>query len=434
MQIEELLDLIKKGENVSLEFKEKPVGLGEEIVALANAEGGHILVGISDEGKIVGCDARKAVKILSSIMQNITPLPEIKTEVVKINQKEVLVIHVSRSSTLVSTGSMAYIRIGTSKRPLSIQEIFSLGIEKGEFRWDEQVSKIELKEAKKEFIEFFFNKMEEVRGRKVEKLKYLRAIKAIKEKNGKIYLTNAGVLFFFEDPQDYFPNSGARIIIVNEKDEPIQQIEFKGTIWKIADEVTSWFEKNLGYIEVKVGARTEKVLEYPLRALREAIVNALLHRNYSLESDVRIFVHKDRIRIRSPGGLMPGVNLDEPEHVPRNPVLCQLMFDIGYTEKYGYGIRMMREETEAHPIAKLYFSTDTFRFDVIFSKEKYFDIVEDVDRKILSFLREGPKTSSEIAKLVGLSKQAIVLRMKKLISLGLVRKVGRGPKTTYVLR
>lgn len=434
MRVEELLEMISRGEGLSLEFKEKPVKLGEEVVAMANAEGGFILVGVSDEGRIVGCDAKKTLEALSSSMQTISPIPKVKTETVSINQKKILVIHVSKSPSLVSMGSLAYIRIGTSKRPLSIQEIFSLGVEMGEFRWDEQISRVEFKKADETLIDFFFKRMEKVRGRRVKRLEYLKAVKAVRKKGRKLCLTNAGLLFFTQEPQAYLANTGARIIMVNEKEEPVQQTEFRGALWKMADEITDWFARNLEYVELKVGARVERVLEYPLEALREAVINALLHRNYSLEADVRIFTHRDRVRIRSPGGLMPGVNLDEPEHVPRNPALCQLMFDVGYTEKYGYGIRMMRKIAEAHPVVRLNFDTDAFRFDVVFSKEKYFDMLEDLDRKILSILKEGPKASSSIAQQVGLSKQAIILRINKLTSLGLVKKIGRGPRTVYVLK
>lgn len=433
MELEELLELIKKGEWVNLEFKEKPVALGEEIVALANAEGGKILVGVSDKGKIEGCEPKKAMEILNSVLQSLSPLPRIRTEVVKVGQKKILVIDVEKSPSLVTTGSLAYVRIGTSKRPLSIQEIFSLGVEKGEFRWDEQPSRVESSKASRELMDSFFERMQKVRGRKVNRLDYLKSIKAVKKKNNRIYLTNGGLLFFTEEPQIYFPNSGVRIITVDEKGEPVKQIEFRGNLWRLADQITEWLERNLGYVEVKIGAGVERILEYPFKALREAIINALLHRNYSLESDIRLFVHPDRIRIRSPGGLMPGVNLDEPEHVPRNPLLCQLMFDIGYTEKYGYGIKMMRDLTKAHPIAQLNFEFDTFRFDVMFSKEKYFGIIEDLDRKILMILREGPKSSSEIASLTKLSKPTVIARIKKMMSLGLIKVIGRGPKTVYSL-
>ncbi|MGC8832252.1 MAG: ATP-binding protein [Thermoproteota archaeon] len=138
------------------------------------------------------------------------------------------------------------------------------------------------------------------------------------------------------------------------------------------------------------------------------VINALLHRNYSLEADVKIFKHKDRIRIRSPGGLMPGVNLDEPEHVPRNPVLCQLMFDIGYIEKYGYGIRMMRDTTKAHPVVKLHLNTDTFRFNTLFPKEKYFSIVEDLQENT-EHSKRRPESILKHSQQVGLSKQATIL-------------------------
>ncbi len=433
MKVEELIELIRAGENEKVEFKEKPSNLGEEICALANSEGGWVIIGIKDNGKIVGCEERKVLKILDGIAQNLTPPPKIKVERLRIDGKTIVVVRVERSERLISLGNIAYIRVGTSKRPLSIQEIFWKGMESGELRWDSQASGIRFEDAEEKYLELYFERLEKLRKRMIKKedrVKYLLSIKAIKKVNGKLYLTNAGVLFFLKKPQEIFSNAGARIIIMNEEGEGIKQIEFSGPIWKMADELTGWFEKNMEVIEVVGIAKREKVQVYPIRAIREAIINALIHRNYGLEGDVRIFVYKDKIRIRNPGSLMPGVSLDFPEHIPRNPALCNLMFDFGYIEKYGYGIALMKRLTKEHPIADLKFVVREFFFEVIFSKEKLYGILDETDRKIIAYL-ETPKSSGELSKEIGLSRQALVLRLNKLVNLGLVRKIGKGPKTEY---
>ncbi len=429
MDINQVLELIRKGESLTIEFKEKPSGLGEEISALANAEGGFILIGVDDKGNIIGCDPEKALNALNSTIQNLFPTPEVKFHKIRINQKWVCILEVKKSDKLIAYSNIAYIRIGTSKKPLSIQEIYWLGAELGQYEWDKKVTNIEFEFNR--IVDWYKKKIEEKREKRIDIVKYLKSIEAIKEKDGKLFLTNGGILFFYENPQEIFPNSGLRIIKVNEAGEPIFHQEFFGPIWKIANDAISWLEKNLKIREIVVGAERKRFYEYPIRALREAIINALIHRNYTLGADVRIFIYPDKLIVRSPGGLLPGVNLEDPEHVPRNRVLCQLMYDIGYIEKYGYGIRMMRNVVKDHPLISLEFKTGLYIFDVVFKKEEKLDILDDLDRKIISLLREKPAPASEIAKNIGISKQAVLRRIKKMISIGLIRRIGRGPKTRY---
>jgi ATP-dependent DNA helicase RecG len=84
-------------------------------------------------------------------------------------------------------------------------------------------------------------------------------------------------------------------------------------------------------------------MEYPIAAIREAIINALIHRDYLISSDIRVFIFDDRIEISNPGPFPEGVTPERPLHIARNPILCQLMRDIGFIEKYGSGIYFMRD-------------------------------------------------------------------------------------------
>ena len=185
-------------------------------------------------------------------------------------------------------------------------------------------------------------------------------------------------------------------------------------------------------LEVVVGTKRMKLPEYPPRAVREALINAFAHRNYAIPSDIRIFIHPNKLVIRNPGGLMPGVDLNDPEHVPRNPNLCQLFYDVGYIEKYGYGIRMIREECKRHGLVSVDFKSPPNRFEVVFKKRTE-ELLDNVDRKILQLL-VIPRRSGEISEAIGLSKPAVVERLKKLESLGLIRKTGRGAHVKYVVR
>ncbi len=435
MKIEEVLKAIGKGESQETEFKLRVTeDLGAEIASFANSNGGIILIGVNDKGEIRGCNAEKVMGKVSNIAQSIVPLPKIEIESFKIGGKEIVAVKVEKSKRIVSIGGIAYIRIGTSKKPLSIQEVFQMGIEYGELRFDEMKSPVRFEEAEETLIKFYFDRMKDVRGRNVkDKEKYLRSIKAVVKKNKDLYLTYGGLLFFHSNPQELLPQSGARIIWMDESNNPFKHEEFNGPIWRIADDVTNRLITYIKQREVIVGVRRERIFEYPLRSLREAVINALIHRNYGLGADTRIFLYKHKIIVRSPGSLVPGVDLEDPEHIPRNTVLCTLMYDIGYIENYGYGIKMMTEETKNHPITELKFKVGQLKVDVIFTKEKLFKGLDPVDQEIMNLLKEKPRSSSELAGKIGLTKPTTLKRLKKLMSIGLVKAYGRGNLRKYIL-
>jgi ATP-dependent DNA helicase RecG len=433
MRVSELMKLLAEGESQHVEF-EKSVGSDTlaKICSFANADGGTMLIGVDDNGEVVGCDVKRSLSSISAGVQNITPPPDLAFDRVRIDGKDVLVVKIARSEHLCSIGGLSYIRIGTSKRPLSVQEIFSLGVELGEVGWDRIPTRIESTQANREYLELYFEKIKKRRGEApADWRKYLLTVGAFARKGGKIYLTNAGLLFFMENPQDFLPASGARIIWVSAGGEPVKHQEFFGPVWKLADEIVETLEKETGKREVVVGARREVIPEYPMRAVREAVINALIHRNYAIQADVRIFLHPDKLVVRSPGGLLPSVDLNDPDHVPRNPALCQMMFDMGYVEKYGFGIRLMKNEAASHPIVSLSLKPASGRFDVVFEQNKPLELLDDTSRKILSLCAEGPKSSGELARAIGLSKPAVVARLKKLIAAGLVQTRGRGPAARY---
>ena len=429
MDLNEVLRLIRAGESERIEFK-KVAGkdIHREITALANAVGGHILIGVDDDGNIVGTDAKRDMRTIAQSVQSIVPFPSMVTHKVKFDHKEVLVIVVEKSENLCSVGGIAYIRIGAGIRQLSIQEILTLSAELGVIEWD--LSKIAPSSyIDQKYLDHFFEKLEEVRKKKVDhshRQGYLKSIGALKDGQ----LTNAGVLFF-TDPSEVLPQAKIRLAFL-ENEEPVWSKEYTGPVWKTIEDVYSDILKEVGKGQVVVSAQRHPVMPYPPRAIREALINAVAHRNYVVQADIRAFITPLGLRIRSPGGLLPGVRLDDPEHVPRNPSLCNLLYDFGLIERYGGGINLMKAEVGQMQGLKMDFHITTNMFEVQFFRD-HEQLVDDIDRNILGVLSE-PKKSGEIADMAGVSKQSVVKHMKNLISLGLVKEAGAGPQKRYLKR
>ncbi len=429
MDINDLLDIIKHGENERIEFKRSiSKDIANQVVAMANAVGGHILIGVDDDGSIVGTDTKKANDRLTNSLQSIMPSPEVTVSTVEIGGQDLLIIEVQPSEALLSIGGVAYIRIGAGIRPLSIQEVLTLSIELGTFEWD-KVPILPIDDARGEYTDWFFKRLEETRGRSIDddaRNRYLRSAGAVKGDQ----LTNAGALFF-TNADETVSQSRLRLIYMS-NGEPEASKEFHGPIWRMVDDALTDLRREYGGRDLVVGVRRLRVGDIPVKVLREALINAVAHRSYAIQADVRVFVHPDHVEIRNPGGLMPGVDLEDPEHIPRNPSLCNLLFDAGLIERYGYGIKMMRSTLDEHEDIKLEIQTRPGIFKLIISIDIE-PLLDETDRRIVEILFE-PKSSGELAKSLGVSKPTILSRVDKLEALGLVKQVGNGPATKYVVR
>lgn len=426
MDLNDILDLIKYGENETVEFKEKVSRtIHQEISAMANSKGGIILFGINDSGKIIGCDLKSVKEKVSSQIQSIIPPPDIEFHQFKFEKKSLVALSVKKGEGLSSIGGVVYIRIGTSIRPLSIQEILILSSELGTYEWD-GIPLLPDNVADKDYIEKFFNVIKETRGNDIASSdiqRYLRSRGAMKD--GK--LTNAGVLFF-TDSTAHIPQSAVRVVFMN-VGKPTGEMIFEGPVWRMIDDAYDALIREIGKEEVVVGTKRKKVYHFPPRIIREALINAVAHRNYSVRADIRINVDSDSLTIRNPGGLLPGVDLEDPEHVPRNPSLCNLLYDMGYIERYGKGIILMREEASKLDFLELDYRITMNRFEIVLKIDRgaYLD---DIDREILANMT-SLRNSRELSEFAGLSVPATVTRLKKLEGMGLVKKTGRGPSTRY---
>jgi ATP-dependent DNA helicase RecG len=429
MDLQYLLTLIQSGESERVEFKKKPTKtLHHEIAAFANADGGHIIIGVDDKGTILGTDVKAALEKVTSSLQSIIPPPRITTHKITVDDRDVLVIGIEKSSVLCSIGGVVYIRIGTSVRPLSIQEILMIASEMGTFNWDE-TPMIPKKDADPDYIDWFFEKVRESRGKTIaegDRNRYLRSAGALRNEK----LTNAGVLFF-TNATEHIPYARIRRIGM-EKEGPVWSKEYEGQVWQVIETAYTDLLRDIRRLDVVVGARRIKIDEYPPRAIREAIINAVAHRNYTINADVKIFHYPDRFEIKNPGGLLPGVDLTDPEHIPRNPALSNLLYDTGYIERYGFGIRMIHDEVDRNPLCSVEFKSSSATFTVIFRKEMSL-VMDDTDQEIMKNLNKSMK-SSEIAQLLRVSKPTAIRRLKKLEELDLVEREGKGAHTRYVIK
>lgn len=440
MEITELLTILKDGESTIVEFKESlSGGIDKVVCAFANTKGGRVFIGIKDDGTPVGIQQNdKYRQEISDKLQKLRPMPDFEIEEFPIASTKIMIINVKEASTLISVSNVVYIRVGTNNYPLSIEEIIEKSAESRRIFFDQTKTDITASELNKDLVTTYLKRREKIRGVESSEDIFDTAVrlKILHKKDGGLFLTNAGILCFTEDPQKYIGNSAVRLTRFedNEMKNYSDQKEFTGPLQKIVDEIEKYLLNNLNRVGgFTVGFKRQEFLEYPIIALREAVINAVIHRNYFDAAEIRIFIFPDRIEIRNPGSFPPGVSVDNPEHKPRNPEIAQFFYDMGLTDKYGSGIQKIIREVSEHPLVGVRFSPRPYNTTVTFTKTLSRIDLDPINLKILEFLSAGSSRSGAIAKTVGLSRQAAVERLRNLKTLGFIKQEGEGPKTTYIL-
>lgn len=452
-------ELIKKGESRNLEFKESlsvKDEIGESVSAFSNTCKGKILIGVSNLGEIKGIEiGRKTIEELANFIKQNTDnsvYPDIKVE--KVGNKTIITIEIKEADEKpVFFRGKAYKRVGNSNHKLSASEIRKLAKESTKSYWDEKIcEEASLEDIDEEKVEWYVSKKEEARNVKRPEISYeqlLVNICAAKKINGKIKPTNAGILFFCENPQRFFVQSRLRLVKFKGQDVTcpvIDRIDCSGCIWEMIKDAEEFVRKNIRLLSYRTEAsfQREDKFEYPIKALREAIINALIHRDYNEPADTRVFIFDDRFEVINPGKFPEGVNPEKPEHKPVNPVLCSLIYDVGWIEKYGSGIYMMKKLSRQFGNKEPYYDFSKIQTKMVFEspiKETTLIEIEDISEKLnerqktaLWYLTEHKKIKREdYVRLCKCSEATAKRDMEELVSKNIIKRVPAGKYTYYIL-
>ena len=358
MTIDEIKKIIQNGENSYIEFKEEEIKakeLAEEIVAFSNSEGGMILIGVDDEGNIKGVKDDKIEETVMNICRN-NCIPHIIPlyEGIEVEGKRIAVITVPKglNKPYYTADHKYYIRVGTTKRIASKEELLRLFEASGSLHFD--ISPVEgtsIKDLNIDIIRDYFMKYNtfdlfDEPEESVERI--LVNADILKETDGRKLCTVGGLLVFGKNPEKYLPQNGVSFAHFkgNEiTDELIDKKIITGRIQDIAEQLMVVIKNNMLIPSVINGLKREDKEEYPAVVMREAIVNSLVHRNYSISgSKIRVFMFGDRIEFRSPGRLPNTVTIEKMKvgvSYARNPFLVKYMENMRYIDQLGRGIPMI---------------------------------------------------------------------------------------------
>jgi len=469
--VQQLSKLISQGETLTVEFKSDLKSLPDRdllaaVVSLANTEGGELLLGVEDDGRITGLHANHLnVSGIPSLVANKTnPALSIRVDRFELQGKSIARIIVPKSRQLVSTSDSLLVRRrlkldGTPEAvPFYphefIQRQSSLGLVDPSAMLMEQITvdqfdplqRLRLRNAIKKYggeQSLFSLADEELDG----------ALGLVMDHQGRKRPTVAGLLILGSETllRQYLPAYEVAFQVLRGTDVRVNEF-YRKPLLETFEEVELQFKPWIVEEEIQVGLFRVPVPNYDRRAFREAFVNALVHRDFSTLGAVHIKLDDDGLNISSPGGFIEGVNLNNLLVAPprsRNPLLADIIKRIGLAERTGRGIDRIYEGMLRYGRPAPDYSLSNAYTVTLFLSNASADldflkmVVEQEDKLgtmpidsliILSRLREERRlTTTDLAPSVQKPEANVRATLEKLVETGFLEPHGTGRGRSYIL-
>ncbi|MFW0858876.1 MAG: RNA-binding domain-containing protein [Dehalococcoidia bacterium] len=449
MEEKELKKLLASGETEVVEFKENfDKETMETAGAFANTRGGSIFIGVSDNGKVKGVQVGKEMlrNWANRISQSTEPriIPEIEPG--EIDRKSVVIIKIKDFPIKpVSVKGRCFRRVGNSNRVMTMQEIAQMHFHSVGMSWDKLLARdTSVKDIDFEKFKRYIIKANETGRRKIQEdenpLQVLEKLDLVKE--GKP--TWAAILLFHKHPQRFLSQGVIHCGRFKEETIVIDDRMIEGPAIEQVDEAMDFIRKNINVRFVMTGRPArEQIWDYPLEALREAVINAVCHRDYTISSNTEVRIYDDKLIVWSPGGLPFGITIEDlykpHPSVLRNKGIGGVFYDMGWIEQWGSGIDKMRKACVRAGLPEPQFE-EYQGFRVIFRKDIYIEEylrelgLNERQIKAVRYVKEkGRITNKEYRELTGLSDEGARIDLSELVEKGLLKTKGKGRSAHYVL-
>jgi ATP-dependent DNA helicase RecG len=437
-----LAQILQRHEGKTLEFKRdlsSPEGVLKSLTAFANTAGGTLVIGVEDGSKRVRGvpDILKAEEKLANLVADlIRPrlIPDI--EVVPWRSLNVLIIQIYPSNTrphyLAQLGleSGVFVRVGSTNRkadPAQIEEIRRLSRMDS---FDEQA----IADLNSEVLDFRAASELFAPYRKLTQAAW-NTLRVTAVHQGRQVPTIGGLLLFGKDRFSMFPDSWVQAgrFMGTTRTRLLDSTEIRSSLPRAAEEAILFVQKHLTHESIIAGVRREERWSVPLVAIREAVMNAVVHADYSQQgAPIRIAVFDDRIEFENPGLLPFGLTVEDIQQGVsklRNRVIGRVFHELRLIEQWGSGIQRMTSACqeaglEAPTLEEM---ASHFRVTISVTRVRAASL-DETDQKITALLRDkGPLSTAAIARHAGLSPRATLTRLKALKERGVLVEIGTGP-------
>ena len=440
------VEIYPERESKSLEFKVKLPKLQSLIktcIAFANGSGGRIIIGIEDNTrKIIGIIEEDRDKIYDSFLNSLydSTSPNIFAQIYENNFNGVLILTIKippspkKPYFLKSEGTPkgVYLRVGSSTRIATKEYVEDLIREGQRISFDEEPINQKITILSKSLLNNFYETRVTNTRLLADKLIILATAN-----NDSCLPTIAGTIIFCETPENFIPES----IIICTRFEGItgrniiQTEEITGNLEKQAEVsfklITSWLLRDYQLNKTKLKGK----LPIPQEALREAIINALIHRKYSIPGATKIAIYDDRLEIFNPGcfpGLVDINNLGDGTTYLRNPTIARIAHKMGLIEKPGSGIRLIFDSCKKIHLKKPTYSEegDFVKITFYFQREKNME-KSDEDNILELAKMKKEITVGDIMNQLSISRNTATRKINSLIKQNKIVRVGKGPSTRF---
>jgi ATP-dependent DNA helicase RecG len=449
-----LTDETKKfTEGQHLEFKEtaKTDAYLEDLNSFLNSDGGGtLLLGVNNDGKIytdgkiVGI-GNSTVEYLDKITNKVVTSLNVHpfVEAIDLPEGRVIAIMVdgSADNTIPYKGHY-YERVGAQTREMKPAKVLDRHMRKKP--WDSIITEYSVKEIDYETVTRIIKQAVDANRLPAESINDPCDVSLEKlhlASNGKI--SNGALLLFGKDPEKYFPHLKIRLGRFDKRGEIVDDKSVGGNLFHQFNTAFTILQQHIGVSYQIETLERDDVWEYPLPALREALLNAVAHRNYAdVANPIAIKTYNDRIWIANPGGLLEGLTVDDlkKDHQSRtrNPSIANVLFLAGYIEQFGTGTLRIINEMHQAGLPEPEFKEEMGGFSLYLYRDVFADEMlkqqnlSDRQIKAIQFVKkEGRITNTEYQELTGVSKTTASRELAALVKMQLLAKRGITGKGTY---
>ncbi len=439
-------------ESSTLEFKRELPSkqqIIKTIIGFCNMYGGTLIVGVDDFGEIIGINEESTPQIAEDLHRSIyascTPpiLPSLHTQ--RIDNKILLLIEVSEGMAKPyfhsSSGKQegTFIRIGSETvkaTPLMIQELewHSMG---------KYLDQFPIYAATAEDIDLItfesFLKSRKTPFTESDVHKLLQPYGILTKEHNRIYPTLGGVLLFGKEPSKFLPESFiiCTHFLGTSGREVVATRDCVGSLLEQYKECMSFILSRLNkkFTIKGAGARLE-TLEIPEEAIREIVINALIHRNYLIPGPTKIAIYDDRIEIFSPGNFPGPIHLDSlfmGMTYIRNTVIARIFREMGLVEKLGSGFLTVFRTYKERSLPTPVILEGTGFIKCILPRPVNISTSTEIEKSLLQlFYTKHEITSLDVMKSLSISRATANRQLKELSEEGLIKKIGKGPTSRYI--
>ncbi|MFH1588871.1 MAG: ATP-binding protein [Candidatus Diapherotrites archaeon] len=453
MNSEQVAKIVEAGESQEVEFKESFHSFqrfSELMCGFANIYGGIILIGVNGKKEIIGIGKKidEIQQKISSAAQAVSPpiLPSI--EIFEIENKKIIAVIVQRAidGTFHSFQGVIWARIGSTTKKFEGSQIVEFLRNRQILCFDETPSTAKISDLDAEKIKYYLNLRKQQDYFKYHSVEDFLISTKLATKNGELKIKNSAMLFFAKDPMFFNPQIEIKLVRFDGT-EPVKIVAHE----LVQSDLTEGIERAMSFvkaniqksIQIKLDSKREEIYQYPIGVIREAVVNAVAHRDYFSKDAIQIYLFEDRIEVTNPGSLPQGLQkeLFGTISVQRNPLTYKLLRDYDYVEGMGSGIpRMinsMRQQGLTDPEFGIYerFFRVTLRNKK--SGQKPVHAYKDLNErqiKALAFLKNNKSIKTKTyMKINNVSSGTALIDINELLKFRYVEKKGKFRGAYYSL-